>query len=47
MFDVNVCGSDGVKVFDVNVMMWKMVLYDWLLSGMGAVLCAGFFYWRG
>ena len=37
----------AAKPFDVEATMAKMASYDWLSSGCGAVLCAGFFHWRG
>ena len=45
--DANARGSDGAKAFDANATMRKMASYDWLSSGTGALLCAGFFHWRG
>ena len=45
--DANAHGSDGAKAFDANATMRKMASYDWLSSGTGALLCAGFFHWRG
>ena len=43
----NARGSDAAKAFDASATMRKMASYDWLSSGTGALLCAGFFHWRG